>query len=303
MKQRRLIAVLGAAAALTLGSASCSSDEQANDANDAGDVDGAANGADAPAEGSASGEASTGDSGSVDAASADATNVEDAGDSGTGDGSVTAEAGDADAGPNANDASDGAPDAISDAASAADSSDASGDASDASIDSGPACAKTSAGNLVTNAGFDVDVKSWGSTSAVVTWKTEDAAGCVGSGSVELANKLDIGINNGLHQCVPIQAGVSYDFGASIYIPSTSPAGVADFQVDYYTGTDCTGYNGFRQLTADAMVTNQWQSLTSSQVTPVGTQSALVYIHIQQTAAKGFTARFDRLYLTPSPGGF
>lgn len=256
--------------------------ESATDANG-----GEASAADA-ASTDAADDAAAADGGTDDAASADA-DANDAADAG--------DAADASAATDASDAADGA-----DASDATDASDAS-DAADAKSDSGPACAVTSAGNLVTNAGFDTNVASWGSSSAVITWTANDAAGCVGSGSVQLANKLDIGINNGILQCVTIQEGVSYDFGASIYVPSSSPTGYADLQIDYYTGVNCTGYNGFRQLTADPVETDKWQNVTGTQVTPSGTHSAFVYLHIQQTAAKGYTARFDRVYLTPSPGGF
>jgi hypothetical protein len=170
--------------------------------------------------------------------------------------------------------------------------------------SAPLCLTKSAGNILTNPGFDTNVTGWTDfdpAAIASSWSPLDATGCATSGSLAVENIDDAGINSGVLQCVAAVAGTTYDFGVSIYLPSNSQV---FFDVTWNSDASCmTEVGAEQQLAADTTILDAWQSLSGTAVAPAGTQSAQVYFQIVQGQGSGFTPLFDDAYLTPSPGAF
>ena len=163
-------------------------------------------------------------------------------------------------------------------------------------------------NVVVNGGFDVGLQDWNSfdpTNIVLQHQAADATGCSLSGSVQAINQNPNGENSGFYQCVPATAGVSYNAGVYVNVPSGQPQGQTFMQVAWFSGPNCTG-----NLTLAALLPSsafdQWQLLAQDNlVAPAGTQSAYVYGQIIKNLpnAQPYVSDFDYFYLTPSPGHF
>ncbi|HVU50579.1 MAG TPA: hypothetical protein VHL80_07815 [Polyangia bacterium] len=106
------------------------------------------------------------------------------------------------------------------------------------------CPQPSANNLLTNAGFDTDVTTgWTAvippgTMHTVTWSTMDATNCSYSGSAQLFydTTLPTYTPPAITQCVPVTAGMSYEFGFRIQ----STCGNGWCTVNFFKASNCTG---------------------------------------------------------------
>jgi hypothetical protein len=138
------------------------------------------------------------------------------------------------------------------------------------------CRRPSAGNRLTNPGFDGSFSGWTPFAAVLT---ADSEACPSSNSVYVDNS-----ENDPQQCIALTPG-GYYFGGRFNGGSAGNF----FRVRFYTGASCTGGNSevfdfF--LTGYADWTASWQSFSA----PPGTMSASVYF-------LGRQQYFDQLYLS------
>ena len=130
------------------------------------------------------------------------------------------------------------------------------------------CRKPSAGNLLTNPGFDGSMNGWtnlGTVSLAV-----DADGCAASNSIYIGAGGD---QRDPRQCISLAPGTPYYFGGKFKGGTTGTSN--NVTIDFYDGAGCSGnylgaWNYFISQTAD------WtQNAVTTFTTPTGTASALV----------------------------
>jgi hypothetical protein len=170
------------------------------------------------------------------------------------------------------------------------------------------CATQSSSNLLFNAGFDGDVtEGWTpyDPKIVLSRGTIDSSNCKLSGSLLVTNQDPEGLNSGAYQCVPVTAGLTYDTGAWINTPSGLAKGQANLMLEYYTGDNCSG-----NVTVGSLLftydTDAWEYVHKENLTvPADVRSAAVYLQVVKNGPneKVFSAYYDSIYLTPSPGKF
>lgn len=158
------------------------------------------------------------------------------------------------------------------------------------------------GHLLVNPGFDSDLAGWDNLYArPAYWQPLDAEDDPGSGSVRLVNDAPVG--NGattaiLSQCIPVNVGHAYAFGADVLLPT----GQADFtqaavMIRMFTSADC-GLGGADFKSAATWDPGGWQPVANEITTLPGIQSMRLMLGVSKP--DGVTveteAYFDRIYL-------
>lgn len=153
--------------------------------------------------------------------------------------------------------------------------------------------------MVKNSGFDTNLNGWALDSGTgpVHWVADDADGCSLSGSVELSgfsgtpSKL-------LSQCVAVTPLTSYKFGTRIAIVSLKNSGdLTHCDLDFYSDTACTA--GMTNAAVVQWINAGWSDNSVDVQTASDTKSARISCRVEDAD----TAHVDKLYLTPTPGGF
>jgi hypothetical protein len=158
------------------------------------------------------------------------------------------------------------------------------------------CRIKSAGNILTNPGFNTSISSW-STSGNTTWSTNDVEGCAGSGSLQFVSLFDSVV-----QCVTAGIQPSMGFGFGFFYKGTNGTGDnSDYvycETSFYTATDClNGYMGRASTMVPSDGTSWVPGFISGNV-PAGIAS--IGIHCSGAAGTGY---LDQFYFSfaASPG--
>ncbi len=160
----------------------------------------------------------------------------------------------------------------------------------------PAAPAIAAGrNLLTNPGFDTNLGGWSGDGA---WAAADALGDVHSGSV-LQQIAAVNSAALLYQCVTVEAGASYVYGASGWIDIGGPAGSSTaVVVQFFSGPGCTG--SFLTTPTKILATSgHWIDVAGSTFAPPQAQSAHLELFTGRGARDpGLTSRvhFDNAFL-------
>jgi hypothetical protein len=164
------------------------------------------------------------------------------------------------------------------------------------------CRAASAANLIRNPGFDQDIAGWTMLDdGKVVWVREDAADCSSSGGLSM-QASPAGMVTMVRQCVPIQAGVTYNFGAWVREPDQSDPTYtqATMTVQFFAAPDCpflgTSTNGGWDV---LRIARDWNHTTGTTTAPPGAASASVVLGTLSSSLE----IFDYVYLTPAPGDF
>lgn len=168
-----------------------------------------------------------------------------------------------------------------------------------------ACPKPSAGNLLVNPGFDASVAGWSTQpGASMKWvEGSHRSGCPDSGFAAGGGDSTTRI----YQCVPVAPATKYDFGM------TASSGVY-CDVETFSRAGCAGPDN--ALRAQGVWINvDWSPDLGSSDRP-GDHSLLSFTttHTDRSARVSCYSYFetrdanypyfiDRMYLTPSPGGY
>jgi hypothetical protein len=144
-------------------------------------------------------------------------------------------------------------------------------------------APLAADNLLQNPGFANGLTGWTVESySSGTWDSFNHSGGM-SGSVLLASNLIPGNapNASIGQCVPVQAGHSYAFGGSVFVPSgVAPGAVVSEYLDarFYTGPGCSGTmtDQIVRIVAPPL-RDTWGDVQGNAAAPVGSVSARLYL--------------------------
>lgn len=170
----------------------------------------------------------------------------------------------------------------------------------------PSASALAQDNALANPGFDNDLSGWDVfQDRVGEWSAEDADASGDSGSALLSNQ---GVSNGtvplvLHQCVPVQAEVEYQFGADLQVPPDQPSGtLALIFVQSFASEDCSGAQSqIAEIAGDSV--GNWESLANSITTGAGVMSARVGLGVfkQPGVSADAQAHYDNVFLQlPDP---
>jgi hypothetical protein len=155
------------------------------------------------------------------------------------------------------------------------------------------CRRTpSAGNLISNPGFDTGLTSWNVNTA--TWDSlYDADGCASSGSAYGSFLWE-----DPWQCVQIPAhsgSVTYHFGAMFYVGGTVNG--AQCRVEYFSDSACTNYSVSDSYPMGPQAQNMtigWLSYDVVTTAPANARSAFV-----ACASEDSPPNIDKIYLNAS----
>jgi len=168
------------------------------------------------------------------------------------------------------------------------------------------CVPDGSGGPVTNGTFDTTVSGWTpSDSRITAAVVNDGSPAPDALEVTFATG-DVRAEAGAYQCVPVHAGVKYEFEAHYFIPADAPDGVGAAAVGLlYAGTQCAGtlltaYNGPQGLLRDAWSPYSFQ-IDTSQVTNGPSFRLLLRLDVVRPKdVDGSRVRWDTVALT-EPG--
>ena len=161
------------------------------------------------------------------------------------------------------------------------------------------CAET----LVTNPGFDVDIKGWSpEASGAISWESLDARGSNTSGSIRVENRgaasgPDTGlIYTGATQCVKVQPNHAYVIFAQMYArgPMVNAFGSVIGRV--FASTDCSGTPLHAETSAIEGTVNLWLTLqaTVPAVTSAGSMLVELSVGKPTTVTGSAVLNFDNV---------
>ena len=171
-------------------------------------------------------------------------------------------------------------------------------------------ASAPAQNLIANSGFAADLGGWSpyGGAGTRTFASDDVNASPASGSAEFG--VDTAATQvGLAQCIPVTAGVIYEYSARIKFPTGQTAGAARamMEIGFHSSADCSapilGAEGMGAGvgTAYALSDAVWPGIPGNAspttegaaTAPTGAASALVRIFIEQiSGSDAHRARFD-----------
>lgn len=187
-----------------------------------------------------------------------------------------------------------------------------------------ACPGPAFANLLKNPGFDKDLSSWdihdnGVPGGTYSWyQFEERDMCPHSGQFRRnPNSSTSGYTVSIRQCVPVQAGTSYNFGGSwksSKLPEPAPGGEAwnaSCMMAFYATLDlCKDYDNEYQSrfdgwkTADfhfqTSETYRWYDFRETIKAPNSAQAAVLDCTGTDDYAANTTIYFDKLYVSPAP---
>jgi hypothetical protein len=148
-------------------------------------------------------------------------------------------------------------------------------------------------NLVLNSSFETSMDSW-TTTAGMTFKTEDADACPYSGSVRtqaVSGSMDWGAMN---QCVKVTGGAHYYFGYH-YKQETSSGVMC--RIDWYAGVTCSGssLSSYSLQGSTSAAAPNWAITSGEPIAPATAGSGRIVCMAMGTA----WGAFDQIYLDPS----
>lgn len=155
----------------------------------------------------------------------------------------------------------------------------------------------SAQNLIANGDFATDLAGWDDIDAE-TWSSEDAAGDPASGSMLVNNSS--GPNTGVYalQCIAVDGGQTYTFGASHFSAGTGTTGLARVDLRFWGSADCnTDDMTLHRIESGA--TGAWFDLEGGATAPDDAVSASVSLVAFKSTGQLFapwTVAFDDVFV-------
>jgi len=158
--------------------------------------------------------------------------------------------------------------------------------------------------LVTNPGFDADVKGWSpEASGAISWDSLDARGSNSSGSIRVENRgtasgPDTGlIYTGATQCVKVQPDHAYVIFAQMYSRGPGPTPIYGSVVGrVFASTDCSGTPLHIETSAIQGTFDSWLTLQATVPAVTSAGSMLVELSVgKPTSVTGSAAlNFDNV---------
>jgi hypothetical protein len=146
--------------------------------------------------------------------------------------------------------------------------------------------------LVTNPGFDADVKGWSpEASGAISWESLDARGSDASGSIRVENRgtasgPDTGlIYTGATQCVKVQPDHAYVIFAQMYSRGPGPMPTYGSVVGrVFASTDCSGTPLHIETSAIQGTFDSWLTLQATVPAVTSAGSMLVELSVGKTTS-------------------
>jgi hypothetical protein len=167
------------------------------------------------------------------------------------------------------------------------------------------CPRPSGANLIDDGGLDQNTGGWPSSAAGprLTWRSEDAADCGGSGSMtvhNLENQPNYSQESGL--CIRVSPGTTYDFGMwmkEVNIVSRE-GGAGHLVLDWFPSLDCSGPFFDQAQSFGPEVLKEWSPFLGSARAPASARSAMLKIVV---IGGGNQIQVDMLFVGVSPARF
>lgn len=156
-------------------------------------------------------------------------------------------------------------------------------------------------NLLTNPDFDTSVSGWTPGNSEQVWSPVDADGDPSSGSARGLIAQEPGSFAGItfRQCVRVDAGQTYDIGASAMVPEgQSRTGSARVIAFFYGNADCNPAGVLDTTTLGTVdEPGSWTELEETLRAPAGSGSAALMFSIFKVESGGeLVAHFDKAFL-------
>jgi hypothetical protein len=158
------------------------------------------------------------------------------------------------------------------------------------------CPQPSVANVLQATAFDRDLSGWQVVAGdgTVSWSSDDAIGCPGSGSAQIT--LTGSTSPRLEQCAPVQPDTIYNFGVRL---RTTQGGDTHCTVAVYDKAACAGDS--EQRGRASWVNTAWSTIAvgGPVITKPTSRSARVSCYVEEAKAMFI----DAPYLTPSPWAY
>jgi hypothetical protein len=190
-----------------------------------------------------------------------------------------------------------------------------------------ACPGPAFANLLENPGFDKDLSGWdihdnGVTGGTYRWyQFEERDMCPHSGQFRRnPNSSTSGYSVSIRQCVPVQAGTTYNFGGSwksSTLPEPAPGGEAwnaSCVIAFYATLDlCKDYGNEYQSRFDdwksvdlhsrTTEVYHWYDFSESMTAPNSARAAVLDCSGLDDYAASTTICFDKMFVSPAPTAY
>jgi hypothetical protein len=158
-------------------------------------------------------------------------------------------------------------------------------------------------NLINNGTFNSNISDWSSldSDVALAWTANDADGSPTSGSLQATNNSPTALDSGFVQCVDgLTAGVNYNFGVKMLIPSSNPPGQSTLQIQWNDAAGCTG-DFLRAEIMESEIFDAWAAVSGSHVAPAGTKSAVIFGEVLKNSntAAAYQTSYDDIFLEPT----
>jgi len=158
-----------------------------------------------------------------------------------------------------------------------------------------ACSVSHAQNLIANSGFDTDLAGWNYVETEI-WTSDDARGQSNSGSAQITATGPATVMDGIAACVPVVAGESYSFGATVKLLATDGAdGNARVGIIWSSDANCGTFLAEQPDSPFVGEGNDWTRLEGIATAPpaaAATNLLLEARKISGEASLAVTVRFD-----------
>ena len=153
-------------------------------------------------------------------------------------------------------------------------------------------------NILKNGQVATAASDWtADTNATAKWASKDAQSNAASGSLEVVNASPDGTVPtflGATQCRPLTVGKAYTAFAQVFIPANQGLSVlAQFVVQTFTTSDCTGGGGSSLVTGFVGTADQWVELERDMGQSTGS-SVRIQLVVRKHASGNATAFFDNI---------
>lgn len=155
--------------------------------------------------------------------------------------------------------------------------------------------------LVLNPGFQTNAMGWEpeAPDATAIWHAGDAQASPTSGSLAVTNQTNLASDgfgmSGARQCLPITAGSTYDFAASLFTGGGQGMGGGAMSVFFHDGPDCTGTLSKGAVSPTESTVDAWKSVDLQALAPATAKSMLVrLVAVKPFRQPSLIVRFDNV---------
>lgn len=155
--------------------------------------------------------------------------------------------------------------------------------------------------LTQNSEFNEDVSRWlPDPDITATWMSSDANGFADSGAMKLKFTLVSDLTNNLvvensRQCLPVQGGATYDFGAQVFIRAGQGTGSGGLSVHWFSTVGCSSAGFVAATEASTNIADRWTEIHRSATAPDAAKSVMLNLAVTKPYKQpDFEVSFDNV---------